>query len=49
MLAVSAGPYTLRPVARAIVDELIDRGAGREPLIALDDTSWMQLGIWGSP
>jgi hypothetical protein len=48
-LAACAGPYVLRPVARAIADELTAQGAGREPFVALDETTWMQIGIWGPP
>lgn len=49
VLAASAVPYAHRTVPRAIADELTGRGAGREPFVAIDESTWMQIGIWGPP
>jgi hypothetical protein len=49
VLAASSEPLALRPIPRSLVDELSVSGANREPFVAIDASTWMQLGIWGPP
>lgn len=49
VLTASAAPLALRPISRSIADEVSGGGSSREPFVAIDESTWMQLGIWGPP